>query len=99
MAKKLSDHRIFCRGKISREITLMEHLRQATHFYMLIYMLKHNINVKNLDGFGVEEKCSLVFSPAPNLCIAPALIFLTALAFLGLPSLSLNKNSRVQRGE
>lgn len=77
----------FAGERFQEKLLLMEHLRLATHFYMLIYMLQHKINAKNLDDIGAGEKCSLVLSPAPNLCIAPALIFFTALAFLGLPSL------------
>jgi len=87
----------FAGARFQEKLLLLEHLRQATHFYVLVYMLKHNINVKTLDGFGAGDKCSLVLSPAPNLCIVPALIFFTALAFLGLPSPSLNKKSRAQR--
>lgn len=89
----------FSGRRFQEKLLLMEHLKQETHFYMLIYMLKHNINVKNLDGFRAGEKCSLALSAATNWCLAPALIFFTALAFPGLPSLSLNKNSRVQRGK
>lgn len=89
----------FAGARFHEKLLLMEHLRQATHFYMLIYMLKLNINVKNLDGYGAGKKCSLVLFPAPNLCIAPAPTFFTALAFLGLPSFSLNKSSRAQRDE
>lgn len=60
----------FAGARLQEKLLLMEHLRQATYFYMLIYMLKHNINVKILDDFGAGEKCSLVLSPDPNLCIA-----------------------------
>lgn len=73
--KVIRSQNIFQGQDLKRNFLLMEHLRQATHFYMLIYMLTHNINVKTLDGFGAGEKYSLVLSPAPNLCTAPALFF------------------------
>lgn len=88
----------FAGERFQEKLLLMEHLRLATHFYMLIYMLQHKINAKNLDYFGAGEKCSLVLSPAANLCTTPALIFSQLWHFLGFHH-SLNKNSRVQRGE
>lgn len=54
---------------------LMEHCRKVTHFYMLIYMLKHNINVKTLGVHGTGEKYSLVLCLNLNQCIAPVHIF------------------------
>lgn len=74
----------FAGARLQEKLLLMEHLRQATHFYMLIYMLKHNINVKTLDDFGAEQKCSLVLSSDPNLCMASVLTLFSELwHFLG----------------
>lgn len=60
----------FAGARLQEKLLLMEHLRQATHFYMLTYMLKHNINGKILGDFGAGEKYSLLLPPDPNLCIA-----------------------------
>lgn len=74
----------FAGARLQEKLLLMEHLRQAIHFYMLIYMLKHNINVKTLDDFGAGEKCSLVLLPDPKLCIASVLTLFSELwHFLG----------------
>lgn len=56
----------FAGARLQEKLLLMEHLRQATHFYMFIYMLRYNINVKTLDDFGAGEKCSLVLPSDPN---------------------------------
>lgn len=77
-------------ARIQEKLLLMEYLREGI-------MLKHNINAKILYGLRAEEKRSLVLSPAPNLCVVPVLTVFMALAFLGLPSLSVHTNPRVHR--